>query len=367
MPKPISIVETSPQQEQSQMLSPARLITAETTVSTSQIFSTPKMFELNNRSPVSSPKPKVQLQCQSSSGRDRDKPSASPIDGPETLHDADCTMKARDTVVASAANNDQKLTNDPASLPKKLMLQSIDEWKVIETPDIPSDNASLNSPQNEPGNMQINNETDASIIAMVEDEITNTHDALDALSPRRRAISKSASEAIVSQHVNRSPGPRKLSNFLDRLQKQTQRKLDSDEKSTTPEFLKMFNKIGSKNKNESIVETSGSAPARDATRTSFEQLRLQGMNQGARRQTELASQPTTKKWIPRKSQNTDDSDSDDSFAKQFMSGAQIAKPTQTQPPPQSSSTVQENDSSDSDDSFARSFMKNAQVDRKSVV
>ena len=46
------------------------------------------------------------------------------------------------------------------------------------------------------------------------------------------------------------------------------------------------------------------------------------MNQAARRNSELAAQPITKKWIPRKSKGNDDSDSDDSFAKQFMSGAQ---------------------------------------------
>jgi hypothetical protein len=135
-----------------------------------------------------------------------------------------------------------------------------------------------------------------------EEESTNAR-ALNNLSPKRRPTSKSLSETTSTrQPVNRSPGPRKLSNFFDRLQKQTQRKLDNDEKSATPEFFKMFNKIGGKNKNETVVETSGSAPARDATRTSFEQLRLQGMNMNlvARRQSELASQSTTKKWIPRK-------------------------------------------------------------------
>ncbi len=412
----ITIVETSPQQEPQQELSPVQLMPTKNVdgggeVAISNVSPVPKMFGAGNRCtrPIWSPKPEsdnvkstvkgiptdggFKVRYASPTRRDADELQMSlpeglnvdPIVHLERLRDSTDTInESRDVNVTleptaqvnTSANGDdeisgldvinQQLVDATTSRPASLQLQSINESSLVDAPAIPENETLLDS-QNQTDDSNISDRTKASTIALIEE--SNTED-LNESSTTRRAFPKSVSEMSASQNVRRSPGPKKLSNFLDRLQKQTQRKLDSDDKSTTPEFLKAFNKIGSKNKNETVVETSGSAPARDGTRTSFEQLRLQGMNPMSRHKSEAASQPTTKKWTPRKSKNDDDSDSGDSFAKAFMSGAQIAKPT---PPPQSSSSSQRNhttvvddDTSDSDDSFARSFMKNAQVPKSSI-
>jgi hypothetical protein len=205
-------------------------------------------------------------------------------------------------------------------------------------------------------------------VCMGAKAIETTANLDEPYSPARRLMNNSKSESP-SPVTRKSPVPKKLSSFLDRLQKQTQRKLESDEKSTTPEFLKMFNRIGSKNKNETVLETAGAAPARDATRTSFEQLRRGSMSTSATRVSPdvFASTSSTKKWTPRKPKE-EGSDSDDSFAKGFMSGAQIAPPIRQQHLPTNAestnyeeNSVSNDDDSDSDDSFARSFMKGAQI------
>ena len=417
MPKPITIVETSPQQEPQQTLSPVQLMLTKNidgmgeTVAISNVSPIPKMFGVGNRCtrPVWSPKPESEnvkstavgiptdggfkARYASPTRRDADALQISlpeglnvdPIVHLERLHDStdsiiesrdvNSTLEAKVPVNESANGNDEitrldaiKKQSEDATTSRlaSLQLLSIVESSLVDVPAIPGNEALLDS-QNQTDGSNVSTMTKAFTIALTE--VSNT-EALNGSSAARCALPKSVSEMSASQNDRRSPGPKKLSNFLDRLQKQTQRKLESDDKSTTPEFLKAFNKIGSKNKNETVVETSGSAPARDGTRTSFEQLRLQGMNPMSRHKSEVASQVTTKKWTPRKSKTDDDSDSDDSFAKSFMRGAQIAKPT---PPPQSSSasphnptSVNDDDTSDSDDSFARSFMKNAQVPKSSI-
>lgn len=159
------------------------------------------------------------------------------------------------------------------------------------------------------------------------------------------SIDKIENRKIPTKASSQKTGPR-LSSFLDKLQKQTQRKLDSDEKSSTPEFMKMFNKIGVKNKNESVLETSGSAPARDGTRTSFELMRH--TSQSIKPSGDCQSAPL-KKWTPRQKKTGEDSDSDDdSFARQFIRGAQMANSGGVKP------LVIEEDSSDSLNSNDRS-------------
>lgn len=131
------------------------------------------------------------------------------------------------------------------------------------------------------------------------------------------------------------------SSFMARLQNQAKKKkVDDDE---TPEFLRLFNTIGAANKNEEVVETSGSAPARQAQRTSFETMKLRNTEQPK-------DDEPPKVWQPRNKMLKDNSDSssDDSFAKSFMRGAQVPK-----------HAGNNDDSSSSDDSFAKSFMKGA--------
>lgn len=187
-----------------------------------------------------------------------------------------------------------------------------------------------------------------------------------------------------------------LSSFLDRLQKQSNKKnIDADDKTTTPEFMKMFKKIGGKNQNEAVLETSGAAPARDATRTNFWQVK--DTAQISNKPLNDIHAPPLKKWTrPMKKRDEEDSgsDSDDSFAVQFMKGAQpglgkqVSKtddPTVTDSesgavPNSSDSSIgvagtnqiggpqvkkrNEDDSdSDSEDSFAAQFMKGAQTGR----
>lgn len=175
----------------------------------------------------------------------------------------------------------------------------------------------------------------------------------------RQSAFRSQSESPL--RASRGNNGRKLSSFLDKLQKQTQRKLDDDEETNTPEFMKLFRKIGNRNKNEAVLEAAGSAPARDATRTSFEQLRHS--SQSASRGLSDSQHSPLKKWTPRKKMkddDDDDSDSDDSFAKQFMRGAQIADvPTKSSADDENSERSQSDASEDPNDDSDTGYPKTA--------
>jgi hypothetical protein len=87
---------------------------------------------------------------------------------------------------------------------------------------------------------------------------------------------------------------------------------------STPEWMQKFKKIGARNQAEHVIETSGATPAGNATRTSFESLR--------HKTQAIAPAPAPlAKWTPRKKKTEDDSDSDDSFARSFMRGAQMGQ------------------------------------------
>ena len=100
---------------------------------------------------------------------------------------------------------------------------------------------------------------------------------------------------------------RKLSKFhlemLDVLletNKKNLNVLDADEKSETPEFLRLFQTIGAANQNEAVVETAGAAPTRVAQRTSFETLKLRRNDTST---VESGSAPATT-WKPKKKKTT---------------------------------------------------------------
>ena len=169
------------------------------------------------------------------------------------------------------------------------------------------------------------------------------------VSLQKGAVSSETTREALPHQRNKTPDKPK-SAFLLRLQNQAKKKiLDADEKSETPEFLRLFQTIGAANQNEAVVETAGAAPTRVAQRTSFETLKLRRNDTST---VESGSAPATT-WKPKKKKTADDSDassSDDSFAKSFMKGAQMAD-----------SKGDDGSSSSSDDSFAKSFMKGAQV------
>lgn len=91
--------------------------------------------------------------------------------------------------------------------------------------------------------------------------------------------------------------------ILDRLHAQATRRQEQERNATktdgTPEWMRKFRTIATKNQNEAVIETSGSVPPKEATRTTLEY------------------ESPAKKWVPKK--RTDDESDDDSFAKQFLS------------------------------------------------
>ena len=98
---------------------------------------------------------------------------------------------------------------------------------------------------------------------------------------------RSRSSGLDYDHENHMPekraAPNQTSNtrltlgsFMDRFRAQKKaQQVDDDEESATPEFLKKFRTIGKANLKEEVIETSGSAAAQEALRTSFgEKLRV---------------------------------------------------------------------------------------------
>lgn len=129
---------------------------------------------------------------------------------------------------------------------------------------------------------------------------------------------------------NQAPPPQDNASFMGKLRAQGNKKVDAHEDgdSSTPEWMKMFKRIGSRNQGEAVIETQGAAAAKELTRTTFGET----LKYNDTMTTDPAAQYSStapKKWTPRK--KDDDSDSDDSFAKNFMRGAGNA-PTPSQAP-----------------------------------
>lgn len=158
------------------------------------------------------------------------------------------------------------------------------------------------------------------------DQSTGNPDA--ALLPRRSEHSfGSLSNAMIdAQRENQSHAP-SLSTFMGKFRKKASAaQVEDDEQSSTPEFMKVFKKIGFK-KSEEVIETQGAAAVRELTRTAYgehavETIRNEkgGAEKGSSEALAQYSSPAAKKWVPRKKKD-DDSDSDDSFARKFLGTA----------------------------------------------
>jgi hypothetical protein len=117
---------------------------------------------------------------------------------------------------------------------------------------------------------------------------------------------------------------------------------NDDEKTTTPEFLKLFKKIGNRNQGESVIEASGCAPAKAPPRTAYGEFLRQDSKQ---RIKEVDSSTILKPWTPKKKKDDDDSSSDDdSIAQAFASGSGV---------PIGQGPAYQADSSDSSDGDAK--------------
>jgi Kinesin motor domain len=183
--------------------------------------------------------------------------------------------------------------------------------------------------------------------------------------PQKGALRATKSEGSPKNPRKPPKTNRNLTSFLDRLQNQAKKRLeDDDEKTKTPEFMKLFKKIGGKNKHEQVVETSGKVAPRDAQRTSFEQLKGGHVKVVDPRQMEAPS----KSWQPKKKQPKNDSDSsdDNSFQRNFATGLQKGASARNSDPVKShrnsgGMASEQSESDSDDDSFARSFIRGAQV------
>jgi hypothetical protein len=123
---------------------------------------------------------------------------------------------------------------------------------------------------------------------------------------------------LPSQSSQQGDAP-SLSTFMDKLRKKSSGpQPEDDEQSNTPEFMKLFKKIGFK-KSEEVIETQGAAAVRELTRTAYGEHAVTTIRneKGVADPSVLPMSSMTKKWVPRK-KKSDDSDSDDSFAKQFL-------------------------------------------------
>ena len=93
-----------------------------------------------------------------------------------------------------------------------------------------------------------------------------------------------------------------------------------DDDDNTPEWMKKFKTIAARNHGESVIETSGSAEARELTRTSFgETLKL---SHGTENQALKITDEV--KWSPKKKKEVEESennDDNDDFAKDFLAAA----------------------------------------------
>lgn len=104
--------------------------------------------------------------------------------------------------------------------------------------------------------------------------------------------------------------------ITDKLKKQAERKMKQQEQSSggasgkTPEWMQVFNRVGAKNAKASVIETLGSAAAKDATRGAFGDNVIKGKNKGHIDERKYVS---SKDWKPRKRRGSD-SDSDDDTA-----------------------------------------------------
>ena len=123
-----------------------------------------------------------------------------------------------------------------------------------------------------------------------------------------------------------------LSSFLSKYRKEVVENEADDEKSSTPEFMKLFKRIGFK-QSEEVIETQGAAAVRELTRTAYGENAIR-TEKGVPDKSSQFSSTNTKKWVPRKKKG-DDSDSDDSFARKFL-GSQ----------PQDSDSDEESDKED---------------------
>ena len=179
------------------------------------------------------------------------------------------------------------------------------------------------------------------------------------------AVEEKESSTTSSIVAKRGIGPVR-SSFLERLQKQAQRKLETQSDAREggkPEFMKLFNKIGGKNQNEQVLETTGGAPIREATIISFEQLHLRKGEKGFILGDENRFASASARWTPRKSKSKgSDSDSDSDIFSRPLGGDDIYSGSQGGSIQAERRLTLDSDSESSDDdSFAKNFMSGTQT------
>jgi hypothetical protein len=205
--------------------------------------------------------------------------------------------------------------------------------------------------------------SDANSAEQLYRNLSSTTSESNVQSSLQSSIAPNAKENALrssdTEHTEQKKSGPSLSSFMTRLQNQAKKKnIEEDEKTETPEFLKMFKKIGGKNKNEEVIESTGAAPIREAHRPSFEKMRHNAtFMPGYERKFEK-----TKHWTPRRRRKKDeDSDSEGDFARKFRQGVVHADPRRA---PRTSRKITAPESSESDDdSFAANFMRGAQRGR----
>lgn len=165
-----------------------------------------------------------------------------------------------------------------------------------------------------------------------------------------------ASKAPFEQKVAEVPivkgKQRPLGDFMSKLRAQAAKQIDvnDDEQSVTPEWLKKFRTIGAKNAQEKVIEAQGKAPAAELTRAAFGET-LRHADRSA--EPKVLATAATGKWVPKKKKKSEDdddgSDSDDSFARNFIRGAGSSH-VPSQPSLHEATVAKSVDQDESDDS-----------------
>jgi hypothetical protein len=202
-----------------------------------------------------------------------------------------------------------------------------------------------------------------------------------------------------------------LSAFMTRMRAQAERAekkaLEDDDESTTPEFMKKFRTIGKKNLGESVIEASGQVPSAVVEVTkkwtprrkkdddddsdsddTFTRDFMRGSRNGATIDEEEPSEASDngqapapvvevskapapavevyKKWVPRKKKD-EDSDSDDSFARDFMRGAQKVAVAADKEEPSEASDNEDDQPDNKGDIEAEKATTNDKISAEAVV